>query len=59
MSTVIPVPVAIISTLILILIGAQVGVAPAVTWVAAVAGGLAVGIAWARSDRFPNGGGPM
>jgi len=59
MSTVIPVQVGLTSTLILVVIAAQVGAAGPMAWVAVVGGGLAVGIGWARSPRLPNGGGPM
>jgi hypothetical protein len=58
-STVIPIPVAMIAAVVTLLVAGQLDAPPELAGAAAVAVGVGVGLGWARSPRFPNGGGPI
>ena len=59
MSTVIPVPVALIGGIIVMLTAVQLGAAGAVAAALWAFATVAIGVGWTWSDRLPNGGGPM
>ena len=59
MSTVIPVPMALIGGVCVLLVAVQLGATGAVAgavWALATVG---IGVGWTWSDRLPNGGGPL
>jgi len=59
MSQVYAVPVTFISILISVLIASHVDLPDGIAGPGGIAVGLAIGVAWTVSDRFPDGSGPM
>jgi len=58
-STVIPVPVALIGGVCVLLVAVQLGATGAVAAAVWVLATVVVGVGWTWSDRLPNGGGPL
>jgi len=58
-STVIPVPMALIGGIIVMLTAVQLGATGAVAAALWAFATVAIGVGWTLSDRLPNGGGPM
>jgi len=58
-STVIPVPMALIGGIIVLLVAVQLGATGAVAAALWVLATVVVGVGWTWSDRLPNGGGPL
>jgi uncharacterized membrane protein len=59
MSTVIPVPMALIGGVCVLLVAVQLGATgtiAAAVWAVAT---VVIGAGWTLSDRLPNGGGPL
>ena len=59
MSTVIPVPMALIGGVCVLLVAVQLGATGAVAAAVWVLATVVVGVGWTWSDRLPNGGGPL
>jgi len=58
-STVIPVPMALIGGVCVLLVAVQLGATGAVAAAVWVLATVVVGVGWTWSDRLPNGGGPL